>query len=207
MKRILLLALCLLMLVGAVGCGTKPSNQTTTTTTEDPTPYPTQTATGFTTTTTGSTTTVQTTTTIPQYVADPVVNQYLLDFEKQTRYTLVGMHQNSDKSVTAYIDAHTIIIRSTQYGLHFSLTGGSTKADRDRMLDIFASLAQVADPSCSNNRMESALIYLKGQKNSVAKHEVSDTLTVTGYVPIIDNDTVHVDCRMEFIASNRKAAE
>lgn len=194
MKRILLAVLCLAMLLGMMGCGsdlapqnpheqpiagTKPSQSTTTTTL----PKETQ---------------------APQYVIDQALNQYILDFEKQTRYTLAGLTQNADRSCTATIDAHTITIRSTKNGLHFSITGGDTKEDRDRMLDIFRTLAQVADPACSNNRIESAVIYLKGQKSSIGNHTVSDALTITTYVPIIDNDMVQVPCRMEFIASNRK---
>lgn len=207
MKRAFIIALCLLMLAGVVGCGSQSAPQTNpTTTTVDPTPYPTQTATGFTTTTTGSGTTTQTTTKAPQYVLDPVINQYILDFEKQTRFVLAGLHQNRDKSVTAYIDLFEITIRTTPSGLHFSLTGGDTKADRDLMLDIFVSLAQVADPNCSNNRIESAVIFLKGQKKAIANHEVSDALLVSTYVPITDEDTVRVPCRMEFIATKRLPA-
>ena len=75
MKRILLAVLCLAMLLGMMGCGsdlapqnpheqpiagTKPSQSTTTTTL----PKETQ---------------------APQYVIDHALNQYILDFEKQTR--------------------------------------------------------------------------------------------------------------------------
>ena len=198
MKRILLVVLCLAMLWGTAGCGTDLAPQ-------NPQEQPIA-GTRPTQSTTAAPTLPQVTEP-PQYLIDQTVNQYVLDFEKQTRYTLAGMSQNADLSCSAYIDVCKVTIRSTQYGLYISLTGGHTKEDRDRMLDVFYTMAQVADPSCSDNRMESALIYLKAQKKAIANHEVSDTITVTTYVPVINDDTVKVPCRMEFIASNRKATQ
>lgn len=184
MKRVLLIALCMALLMGTVGCGRDaaetPSAPTTTTTT-----------------TTGT----------PQYVLDEQINRFILAFKQQQRYVLAGLTQNADRSCTAYIDVCEITMRSTKSGLLFSITGGHSAKDRDRMLDIFYSVGQVTDPSCTNSQMESAVRYLAAQTETVGNYRVSNYVKVAAYVPIINLETVKVPCRMEFLATNYLSAK
>ena len=187
LKRILLIALCLTLLLGIVGCG------------EDTTETPA--------TTTTTTTTTQDDDALPQYVVDEQINRFILAFEKQTRYELAGLTQNSDLSCTAYIDTCTLTMRSTQHGLLFSIDGGHTEKERSRMLDIFYSIGQTTDPSCTNSQMESAVRYLAAQNQTPGDYKVSNFVTVVAYVPIVNLETVKVPCRMEFLATNYLSAK
>ena len=187
LKRILLIALCLTLLLGIVGCG------------EDTTETPA--------TTTTTTTTAQDDDALPQYVVDEQINRFILAFEKQTRYELAGLTQNSDLSCTAYIDTCTLTMRSTQHGLLFSIDGGHTEKERSRMLDIFYSIGQTTDPSCSNSQMDTAVAYLAAQTENVGNYRVSNYVKVLAYIPIVNQDTVKVPCRMEFLATNYLAAK
>ena len=177
MKRFLLPILCLILLLGAVGCGEDaPQNNNPSSSVDES--Y------------------------AEQYVVDPVINRFLIAFKQQKRYTLAGMVQNTDLSCTAYIDVCQVTLRSTQRGLHFTLTGGNTEAQRNRMLDVFYSIAQVTDPSCTDTQMQTALNHFTAQTDPVMNHRVSNDITVNTYVPVIQTDTVQVDCRMEFTATN-----
>lgn len=179
MKRIALLLLCLAILIGAVGCGDA-----------EPTPQD------------KPTVSVPDESATPQYVVDPLINRFILEFEQQKRYVLAGLSQNSDLSCTGYIDVCQLTMRTTPQGLHFSLTGGDDIKARDRMLDIFYSIAQVADPSCTDSQMNAALTYLEAQTETITNHRVSNYITVNAYVPIVRLETVKVDCRMDFTATN-----
>ncbi len=182
MKRFLLLILCLILLLGAVGCGEDaPQNNKPTVTPDES--Y------------------------AEVYVLDPVINRFILAFNQQKRYTLAGMVQNADLSCTAYIDICQVTMRSTQRGLYFTLTGGNTEAQRNRMLDVFYSIAQVADPSCTDTQMQAALSHFTAQTDVVMNHRVSNDITVNTYVPVTQTDTVQVDCRMEFTATNYRPEE
>jgi len=113
MKRIFLLFLCAALLTGVAGCGDEPQT--------DPIGTPEESY-------------------AEQYVVDPVINRFILAFNKQERYVLAGMVQNADLSCTAYVDICQVTMVATQQGLHFSLTGGNTIEQQNRMLDIFYGL-------------------------------------------------------------------
>jgi len=175
MKRIFLLFLCAALLTGVAGCGDEPQT--------DPIGTPEESY-------------------AEQYVVDPVINRFILAFNKQERYVLAGMVQNADLSCTAYVDICQVTMVATQQGLHFSLTGGNTIEQQNRMLDIFYSIAQVIDPSCTDAQAQTAVDHFKSQTDVVTNHRVSNYVSVNAYVPIVHMDTVQVDCRMEFTATN-----
>lgn len=178
MKKLLFVLLCLCLLTGAVGCGKTPAA----TNPLDPE--------------------ISETSGPPQYVVDPLINRFILAFNQQTRYTLAGLTQKGNLSCTATIDQCELTLTSTKYGLHFSLTGGREEAQRDRMLDIFWSVAQAADPSCSNQQAQNAVDYCTAATDTVVNHKVSQYVTINSYVPITRTNSVTVDCRMDFTASN-----
>lgn len=180
MKRLLVWMLCLALLLVPAGCGEE---------TPDDTP---QTSSAAESDESGEN----------QYVVDPLINRFILAFEKQHRYVLAGLVQNTDLSCTAYVDVCKVTMRSSERGLHFTLFGGDTEEVRDRMLDIFYSIAQVTDPSCTDEQAQIAVNYLKSRTETIANHRVSNYVTVNAYVPIVQMDTVQVDCRMEFTATN-----
>lgn len=175
MKRFLLIFLCAALLMGVAGCGEEPQT--------DPIDSPEESYT-------------------EQYVADSVINRFILAFNEQERYVLAGMVQNADLSCTAYIDICQVTMVATERGLHFNLTGGNTVEQRNRMLDIFYSIAQVTDPSCTDAQAQAAVDHFKQQTSVVTNHRVSNYVSVNAYVPIVHMDTVQVDCRMEFTATN-----
>ena len=187
MKRILLTILCLILLLSAVGCGTSHT---------DPDTH-----------TNKPTTDLSGESGPNQYVVDPVINRFILAFEKQNRYVLAGLTQNADLSCTAYLDVCQVTMHTTEHGLHFSLTGGDTEAVRNRMLDIFYSIAQVTDTTATNSQMDAAVSYLQAQTETITNHRVSNYVTVNAYVPIVNMDTVRVDCRMDFTATNYRPEE
>lgn len=178
MKKLLLVLLCLSLLMGAVGCGKTPAANNPL----DPD--------------------ISETSGPPQYVVDPLINSFILAFNEQTRYTLAGLTQNGNLSCTATIDQCELTLTSTKYGLHFSLTGGREEAQRDRMLDVFWSLAQAADPTCDDQQAENAVNYCKAAADTVTNRKVSQYVTINTYVPIIRANGVTVDSRMDFTASN-----
>lgn len=179
MKRLLLFCLCAALLLGCVGCGKEPAEPANSADESLP----------------------------AKYAIDPNVDLFIQAFDKQTRYTLAGLTHNGDYSCTAYIDLCQLTITPTPKGLHFALTGGSTEEQRDRMLDVFYSVAQAADASCSDAQAQAAVSYLRAQTESVGNYRISNYVTVTAYVPIVNMDTVKVDCRMEFVATNYQPAE
>ena len=181
MKKLLLLLLCVSLLLGAVGCGKTPAA----TNPDD------QLDSSLSDASSGN-----------KYVVDDAINRFIVAFNQQTRYTLAGLTQKGDLSCTATIDLCQLTITSTKYGLHFSLTGGDEEAQRDRMLDVFWSLAQVADDSCSDQQAKKAVDYLKAATETITSHKVSQYVTVNSYVPIIRTNGVTVPCRMDFTASN-----
>ena len=183
MKKLLLLLLCVCLLAGAVGCGKSPAANNP----EDALDPD-----------------ISNTGGASQKVLDPLINEFILAFEKQTRYTLAGLTQTGDLSCTATIDLCQVTITSTKYGLHFSLTGGKEDAQRDRMLDVFWSVLQAADDSCSDQQAENAVNYLRASTETITSYKVSQYVTVNSYVPIIKTNGVTVDCRMDFTASNYK---
>lgn len=142
-----------------------------------------------------------------QYVVDSVINRFILEFEKQPRYVMAGLVQNADLSCTAYIDMCEVSMRSTERGLYFSIIGGSTEEMRDRMLDIFYSIAQVTDPSCTDQQAQSAVDHLTASDRVITHYKVSADVTVESYVPLASNPTVQVDSRMDFTALGYGAEE
>lgn len=172
MKRYLLILLSLLMLFCTAGCQEDTENPDSFASEESHT---------------------------PQYVIDEVVNRFILTFRGQKRYVLAGLTQGSDGSCTAEIDQCQIKMTSTAQGLHVALQGGSTTEARDRMLDIFATIAKTVDVSCTARQVEDATAYLKEQTGHIGAYRVSNYVKVLGYVPVIATDTVQVDCRMEML--------
>ena len=183
MKRCVLLLLCIALLLCGVGCreqdSTPQNNPVSTPESSGPN----------------------------QYVVDPVINRFILEFEKQQRYVLAGLTQNSDLSCVAYIDMCEITMRTTERGLCFSIVGGTTEELRDLMLDIFYSIAQVVDPSCTDQQAQTAVDYLTASDRVITHYKVSADVTVDSYVPLASNPTVTVDSRMDFTALDYGAEE
>ena len=183
MKRCLLLLLCVALLLCGMGCREQePADK------NDPVSVPESSGPN-------------------QYVVDPVINRFILEFEKQERYVMVGLMQNSDLSCVAYIDMCAITMRATERGLCFSIVGGNTEDLRNRMLDIFYSIAQVVDPSCTNQQAQTAVDYLTASDCVITHYKVSAVVTVDSYVPLASNPTVQVDSRMDFSAIGYKAED
>lgn len=173
MKRILALCVCVLMLVGLTACNNNLIN-----------PYD------------GSEDSTPT-----RYVMDEALNSFITDFNKQNRYTMAGMVQEADGSVSAEIDVCTVHLISTKYGVHISLMGGDTEASRDRMLDIFATITKAADGSCTDAQLTAVTDRYKQQtESSSGEYRVSNYVKVLAFVPVINEGTVKVDCRMELLA-------
>lgn len=183
MKRCVLLILCVALLLCGMGCRE-----------QDPTPQKDPVSTPE---TSGPN----------QYVVDPVINRFILEFEKQERYVMAGLVQNTDLSCVAYIDMCQVTMRATERGLCFSIVGGNTEDLRDRMLDIFYSIAQVVDPSCTDQQAQSAVDHLTASDRVITHYKVSADVTVDSYVPLASNPTVQVDSRMDFTALGYGAEE
>lgn len=177
MKKLLLLLLCCALLTGAVGCGKNPAatNPNDPSIPEESGP--------------------------PQYVVDPMINQFIIDFNQQNRYTLAGLAQKGDLSCTATIDHCQLTITATKHGLYFTLTGGNEEAQRDRMLDVFYSVAQVADPTFTDAQAQTTVDFLKAQTTTVTNRKAGPYVVVNSYVPIIETNNVRVACRMDFTSS------
>lgn len=183
MKRCVLLLLCVALLLCGVGCREQdPAPQ------NDPTGTPESDG-------------------VNQYVVDPVINRFILEFEKQERYVMAGLVQNADLSCVAYVDMCQVTMYSSERGLCFSIVGGTTEDLRDRMLDIFYSIAQVVDPSCTDQQAQTAVDYLTASDRVITHYKVSANVTVDGYVPLASDPTVTVDSRMEFAALGYTAEE
>jgi hypothetical protein len=114
---------------------------------------------------------------------------------------MAGMVQEADGSVSAEIDVCTVHLISTKYGVHISLMGGDTIASRDRMLDIFSTITKAADSSCSESQLAVVVDkYKKQTESSSPELRVSNYMKVLTFVPVINEGTVKVDCRMELLA-------
>lgn len=183
MKRCLLLLLCVALLLCGVGCGE-----------QDPTPQKTPVS-------------DPTSNGPKQYATDPAVNRFILDFQKQHRYVMADLTEQVDLSCVAYIDMCHVTIYPSERGLCFSIVGGNTEELRNRMLDIFYSLAQVADPSCTDQQAQAAVDYLTASDSVVTKYKVNDKVIVDNYVPLANVPTVVVDSRMEFTILGYQAEE
>ena len=135
-----------------------------------------------------------------RYVLDDALNSFITDFNTQTRYTLAGMVQESDGSVSAEIDMCTIHMKSTKYGVYISLMGGDTVESRDRMLDIFSTITLAVDKSCPQSQLAVVVDkYKKQTESSSNEFRVSNYMKVLTFVPVINEGTVKVDCRMELL--------
>lgn len=177
MKRMVALLLCAVLLLGLVGCG-KDTGEDPATSTPVEESYP------------------------EQYVVDPVVNRFVVAFKKQTRYTLAGLAEDGNRVCSAYIDHYPVTITSTDRGLHFAISGGSTPDQQNRILDIFYSIAQVVDPSCTDAQAQAAVTFLKSRTEIETNYRVCNGVLVNSFVPITEvaAANIHVDCRMDFTA-------
>ena len=183
MKRCLLLLLCVALLLCGIGCREQePADK------NDPVSTPESDGTN-------------------QYVVDPVINRFILEFEEQQRYVMAGLVQNADLSCVAYVDMCQVTMYSSDRGLCFSIVGGNTEELRNRMLDIFYSIAQVVDPSCTDQQAQTAVDYLTASDSVITHYKVSADVTVDGYVPLASDPTVTVDSRIEFTALGYTAEE
>ena len=173
MKKWIALCLCVMMLVGMTACNNNLVN-----------PYD------------------ESDESLPtQYVQDEALNRFIVDFNQQGRYKMAGMVQEADGSVSAEIDVCTVHLISTKYGVHISLMGGDTIASRDRMLDIFSTITKAADSSCSESQLAVVVDkYKKQTESSSPELRVSNYMKVLTFVPVINEGTVKVDCRMELLA-------
>ena len=120
---------------------------------------------------------------------------------------MAGLMQNTDLSCVAYIDLCQVTMRATERGLCFSIVGGNTEDLRNRMLDIFYSIAQVVDPSCTDQQAQTAVDYLTTSDRVITHYKVSADVTVDSYGPQASSSGVHEDSRMDFSAIGYGAEE
>lgn len=191
MKRVLLILLCLLMLLGMTACNQpEPAPSTETTTTEQ-------------------------NEIIAYYAHDPVIDRFFVDFiKKHTSYLnpttiLRGADTSEYKAV---IDQCNVVLRNVStevsvgpttmpmYLLRISIEGGSTEESRERMLGVFAMIARLTDSTCTKETTDAAVAHLSAQKSTVADYSVSSNVKVECYVPIVKQHGV--PCRIELLIHN-----
>lgn len=192
MKRLLLILLCLLMLMCAA-CGAEDAGNRQTPTT------------------TGTENTIT-----AYYAHDPVIDRFFVDFlKKYPRSTLDPQTILRGKDIseyTAVIGQCNVTVRnvstsvelgnatSTMYLLRVSIEGGTTIADRDRMMSTFSKIVRAIDPGCTKEQADDAILYLEGQKETLSGYAFRSNIKIEQYIPIVEK--YGVPCRIDLIAYN-----
>ena len=198
MKRLLLILLCLLMMVGMVACGEKETGKPAV---EEEEKGP------------------------VVYALDDVINRFFADFtdkysglymDTQSIRRAPGSANTKPEDLTkeylAVINGCNITLRNatyetendkgeklTMYQLRIIIEGGSTTKARDNMMKTFSLMAAVADPDCTLKEIETAVDKME-KMTSTGAYRVSTYLQVERYTPIVEE--VGVPCKIEMVALN-----
>ncbi len=135
------------------------------------------------------------------YVADETVNQFILDFRNYTKLIPQDLRRGEQLEEYVFVanDCQFNVV-STAYGLRIAILGGDTQEDLERLLRTFEDVCEAVDSSCTEEQLEGAKAYMKEQTAISGNYRVSNQVKILAYTPLIQTETVKVDCNIELLA-------
>ncbi len=198
MKKVWILTVCVLMVLGMVACSKKqeqqegiPISRPSTTATTLPDTDPTDEV-------------------VIRYTHNDVINHF---FEQYV--ALYGaedinpdtIRRGEDTSIyKVEINECEVTIRdisnkeySTRYDLQFEIVNGTSDKAVEKMLSAFAKVARAADPACTKEIVENAVDSMSKMEQSITKKTVvSERVHLMYFAPVITNDFATLPCRMDW---------
>ncbi len=201
MKRVFLIALCALLVIGTTACGNKQVDDG------------------------GNTSYTDEENKNPTYAADPVINRFFVDFVNKYSGKMLDAQsirrgagnantkpEDLTKEYEAVINGCDITLRNatyetendkgeklTMYQLRIIIQGGTTDKSRDNLMHTFSLIAPVADADASASEIENAVDAME-KMTATDACRVSTYLKVESYTPIIKE--YGVPCKIEMVAYN-----
>ena len=193
MKRLLLLLLCLLMVLGMTACGKDDGgNDRNTAPTDEEDIF------------------------IASYAHDPLIDRFFVEFlEKFPSGTLDPLTIRRGKDTSEYIaviNTCRVTLRNvstevavgpnttTMYLLRATIEGGTSVESRDLMMEAFSKITRTLDPKCTTDMVNATVSHLTAQSNTVANYNASSNVKIEAYIPIVEKHGVA--CRIDLVAYN-----
>ncbi len=137
------------------------------------------------------------------YVGDATVNRFLLDYKQYTGLTPQGLGLGElEGEYTFYCSLCEVRMLPTQYGLRISILGGDSASDLERMLRAFEIICQSADASCTEEQLAGAMEFIDQQTETAGGYRISNYLKILAYTPLVELETVQLDCKIDLLAMN-----
>lgn len=137
------------------------------------------------------------------YVEDLAVNRFLLDFKERTGITPQGLGRGTvSGEYSLSVNLCEVRLLSTENGLRISILSGNTQEDMDRLLFVFEKVCKAADTSLTAGQLANAKDYLNKQTETVGNYRISNYLKILAFTPLVNVETVKLDCKIDLLAMN-----
>lgn len=137
-------------------------------------------------------------------VPDPLINRFITEYNAQSKMTLHsyvrGETTNEYKGIANECDI-TITSKEDDVNpeLRVSIMGGTTEESWEKMMAVFVDVAQVVDEYVSKTTLQEAVDYLTAQTAPLSNYRFCGYMMVETYMPIVDNGTGIVPCRIDLV--------
>lgn len=146
---------------------------------------------------------------VVKYADDPIIDRFISDFNSKSNLEMTNISKGN--IITKYHASVNecfieMINANEQLAEYFSvlIKGGQDESSKERVLEVFAEMLKVLDPTLTDDKITEAVDYLKSQQHMVNDYDINDNLRVETYVPIIELSSGKTDCKIKLAASNYK---
>ena len=178
LKRLLLLALCGVLLLSFAACGEE--------TPDEDTP---QDATQETYTET--------------YVPNETVNRFLVTLKERNGYQSLSIEKgNGENEYVVFLNGCSVSLSPSAYGLGAVITAEPGKESLERLMAVFGHLTQTADKSCTKEQLDEAITRMKQLPAECIGYRVGNEVKILNFQPSVQVGGSATDHRLDLLLMN-----
>ena len=183
LKRLLLLTLCGVLMLGAVACGEEAQEETTQTQEETETP-------------------------VIGYTQNETVDRFLKNLQERSSLNTLNVTRGSNPNeyVLTLYGCQVSITPSTA-GMGLVVWGEEGEKGEELVLGAFTHLVHAADKSCTQEQLDAAIAFMKEQTSSSGGFRVCNEVKLLSYSPSVEAVGVVTKPRLDLLLLNYRLVE
>ena len=178
LKRLLLLALCVVLTVVSTACGGQEATEEQPTQTEESYPV--------------------------TYVPNETVNRFILTFQQRSELSLQDITKGTapDEYVMMLNDCQ-LSLTPTATGMGVMLFSEPGERGQEKLFTAFSHIAKAADKSCTTDQLDAAIAFMKKQAGSSSEpFRVCNEVKILSYAPSVQVGGSQTNHRLDLVLIN-----
>lgn len=178
LKRLLLLALCGILLLSFAACGEETDEEDVQQNATEET-YP------------------------QTYVPNETINRFLVTLKSRLGYQSLNIEKgNAPDEYRLFLNGCYVSLSPSAYGIGAVITAEKGEESQERLMAVFRHLTRAADKSCTPAQLDEAIARMKASPAACANLRVCNEVKILNYQPSVQVGGSATDHRLDLLLMN-----